>query len=598
MKAGIRFLVCVGVSCWLAFQSPVIWNTLAPIVALDFHSPAIAQTAVESPPPSDGDTQPSPDAGDLQSSPDTKTKTNPSVPPIDDNKQEVGVVSLNGEQLFTIHTTIGKRSPKVRAKDDNGLIRKLADNLAIPASDIQIIKVENLRAVYANDQFLSVITTADARFANQSVDELARIHLEAIKQGITKYRKIRSPQMIRQGFIKAAIATAFFAIFFLLLNRLLPKGFNRLETWQHQRIERLEVQGLEVVSRERLARILKLLFRIIRVGSNLVLVYIYIPFLLSCFPLTQPISRRILIIFWNAVSLIWDGFVDYLPNLFIIALIIVIARYSIKFSKFIFEGIHQRRLTFSNFYPEWAHPTQNIVATLIIGLAAVFIYPYLPAATSTGFQGVSVFIGALVTFGSTAVIGNIVSGIVMIYTRSFQVNDVIRVNDQLGRVKTKTMLSTQIITPGNEIITLPNATLFAAEITNYTAAIRDDKTPLLLKTTITLGYDVPWQKVHETLIKAALASDGILKDPLPFVFQTSLDDFYVAYTVKAYTHQPYKMGEIYSSLHQNIQDKCNEADIEILSPHYRAVRDGHMITIPADYLPEDYEAPGFRVEKN
>ena len=158
------------------------------------------------------------------------------------------------------------------------------------------------------------------------------------------------------------------------------------------------------------------------------------------------------------------------------------------------------------------------------------------------------------------------------------------------------MLSTRIITPDNEIITLPNASLFGTEITNFTASIRDEKKPLLLKTTITLGYDVPWRKVHETLVKAALNSDGILKDPEPFVVQTSLDDFYVAYTLKAYTNQPYKMQIVYSHLHQNIQDKCNEVDIEILSPHYRAVRDGNMTTIPSDYLPNDYQAPGFRLE--
>jgi small-conductance mechanosensitive channel len=160
------------------------------------------------------------------------------------------------------------------------------------------------------------------------------------------------------------------------------------------------------------------------------------------------------------------------------------------------------------------------------------------------------------------------------------------------------MLSTRIMTPDNEIITLPNASLFGTEITNFTASIRDEKKPLLLKTTVTLGYDIPWRKIHETLIKAALDSDSILKDPEPFVVQTSLDDFYVAYTLKAYTNQPDQMQIIYSQLHQNIQDKCNEADIEILSPHYRAVRDGNMTTIPANYLSENYKVPSFRVAGN
>ncbi len=206
------------------------------------------------------------------------------------------------------------------------------------------------------------------------------------------------------------------------------------------------------------------------------------------------------------------------------------------------------------------------------------------------------FAGALFTLGSTAIIGNIVSGIVLIYTRSFQVGDVIKAHGVTGKVIEKTMLSTRLLNFDNEIITMPNGSLITSEITNYTAVMRDSETPLMLKTTITLGYDVPWRKVYQVLLDAANASEGILKEPQPFVLQTSLDDFYVSYTLKVYVKEPEKMNGIYSQLHQNIQDKCNEADIEILSPHYSAIRDGHQITIPADYLPDDYQAPGFRLE--
>ena len=84
-------------------------------------------------------------------------------------------------------------------------------------------------------------------------------------------------------------------------------------------------------------------------------------------------------------------------------------------------------------------------------------------------------------------------------------------------------------------------------------------------------------------------------EPKPFVLQTSLDDFYVSYELNAYTNQPQKMAVIYSELHQNIQDKCNEAGIEIMSPHYQSLRDGNATTIPADHLPKDYQAPPFQV---
>ena len=97
------------------------------------------------------------------------------------------------------------------------------------------------------------------------------------------------------------------------------------------------------------------------------------------------------------------------------------------------------------------------------------------------------------------------------------------------------------------------------------------------------------------LISAARATAHILPNPEPFVLQTSLDDFYVTYEINAYTDQPHKMANIYAELHQNIQDKFNEAGVEIMSPHYGQIRDGNQTTIPEQYLPKTYQAPSFRV---
>ena len=88
----------------------------------------------------------------------------------------------------------------------------------------------------------------------------------------------------------------------------------------------------------------------------------------------------------------------------------------------------------------------------------------------------------------------------------------------------------------------------------------------------------------------------ILAEPKPFVWQTSLDDFYVSYQINGYTKEENKHGGIYSNLLQNIQNVCNERGIEILSPHYRAERDGNMTTIPTHYLSKDYKAPSFNVK--
>jgi len=119
---------------------------------------------------------------------------------------------------------------------------------------------------------------------------------------------------------------------------------------------------------------------------------------------------------------------------------------------------------------------------------------------------------------------------------------------------------------------------------------------LLIHTTVTIGYDVPWKDIHKALIEAALKTDMVEKTPSPFVLQTSLDDFYVSYQINVYTKEPTKQPLIYSSLHQNIQDSFNAAGIEIMSPHYNALRDGNTTTIPPNYLKDDYEAPSFTIK--
>ncbi|MGK7883252.1 MAG: mechanosensitive ion channel family protein [Crocosphaera sp.] len=505
-------------------------------------------------------------------------------------------VLIDGKSIFTIKTFLGELSPEVRAKTAMSNLEDVAQNTAITPEEIKIVNVKELGLIQAGDTIIIAFAEEDAEAENLTFLEFVNDRLDDIETAIIEYRKARTKTSIFQGVIKAIIATILAIFSLYLLKKVLPSIFDRMRTWQRQRLESVEFQGLQFISGRQVAQFISFLFTVIRIFLVFLVFYIYVPLVLSYFPWTQPIGIKLLSNFWDTINLVISGILSYLPNLFIIVVIGMIAYYSIRFAHIFFNAIGDERIRINGFYPEWAEPTYNLIMFFIIGLAGVLIFPYLPASNSAGFQGISIFAGALFTLGSTAIVGNIVSGIVLIYTRSFQVGDVITANDKTGRVLEKSMLTTRIMTPDNEVITIPNATLLASDITNYTASIRDQKRPLVLKTTVTLGYDVPWRKVHEVLINAAKDSEGILENPEPFVLQTSLDDFYVAYTIKAFTNIPEKMALTYSKLHQSIQDKCNEADIEILSPHYAAIRDGHQITIPENYLPSDYQAPRFRVE--
>jgi len=225
----------------------------------------------------------------------------------------------------------------------------------------------------------------------------------------------------------------------------------------------------------------------------------------------------------------------------------------------------------------------------------VLIFPYLPGSDSPIFRGVSVFLGFLFTFGSAGSLSNIIAGIVITYMRLFKIGDRVKIGDVVGVVLEKSMLVTRIRTVKNEIISIPNSNLMSNHTINFSNAAETGN-GLIIHTTVTIGYDVPWKEMHQALLRAADRTDLLLKDPKPYVLQTSLDDFYVSYQINAFTKEVNKHETIYSQLHQNIQDCCNEVNIEILSPHYRAARDGNKTTIPSNYLSKQYEAPGFNVK--
>ena len=276
------------------------------------------------------------------------------------------------------------------------------------------------------------------------------------------------------------------------------------------------------------------------------------------------------------------GIVDYIPDFFTIIVIWYAIKYLIRFVRYLAHEVEAGHLKLNGFYPDWAMPTFHIVRFLLYAFMIAMIYKYLPGSETGVFQGISVFVGLIVSLGSTTVIGNIIAGLVITYMRPFKLGDRIKLNDTTGDIIEKTPLVTRIRTPKNEIVTVPNSFVMSSHTVNYSASAREYG--LIIHSEVSIGYDVPWRKVNQLLIDAALNTPGVLDDPRPFVLETSLSDWYPVYQVNAYIKEADKMTKIYSDLYQNIQDRFNEAGVEIMSPHYMAVRDGNETTIPKDDL--------------
>lgn len=302
---------------------------------------------------------------------------------------------------------------------------------------------------------------------------------------------------------------------------------------------------------------------------------------------TLRLAARMITSFVDALVYIWQGFVGYLPSLVTIILIIVVARFIIRTLGLVFDGLRTRRIYLKHFYPEWADTSFGLVKLMIYALTAVIIFPYLPGSSSPAFQGISIFVGVLVSLGSTTAVSNVIAGTVLTYTRAFGVGDQVEVAGTRGRVVERSTFVTRIQTLKNVIVSIPNSMVLTNNIINYSKNM--GQRGLLVHTSVTIGYDVPWQTVNELLVAAAMKTEHIAEAPTPFVLQTSLDDNYVSYEVNGWTRSPEELPAIYSELHANILDEFHGQQVEITSPHYRSVRDGNPNTVP-EVIPREEKA--------
>jgi small-conductance mechanosensitive channel len=350
---------------------------------------------------------------------------------------------------------------------------------------------------------------------------------------------------------------------------------------------------VELLPADRIVEILVGLGRFLYVAALVALFYVYLPIVFSFFPWTRGFAEVLFGYVFAPLAAIARAVIGYLPSLFFLLVTFVCVRYFLKVVRIVFQEVRRGRIAFPGFYPEWSEPTYKIVRFFIWAFALVVMFPYLPGSDSPAFKGVSVFLGVLFSLGSSSAIANAVAGVILTYMRPFTAGDRVKIADTVGEVIEKTLLVTRVRTVKNVDVTIPNALTLNSHIVNYSSSAAEHG--LVLNTTVTIGYDVPWKKVHELLVAAAKATENVLADPAPFVLQTALGDFSVSYELNAYTDKPSLMVRVYSDLHQNIQDKFNAAGVEIMSPAFTAVRDGNATTVPEENRPKGYQAPRFRL---
>lgn len=494
-------------------------------------------------------------------------------------------ITLEGRQVLEIRVAHGAQSPAGLARRGSQKLRELADNHAIDPEQFAVqddppYVLVGLREPKRFAPLLAVDDRAAAAFGLSS-RELALRYRDQLRGAIRQYRSSHRLESWLVGTALALLVLLAYGLWWHLqrrLNRRLARAIDGASgRWWPQG---LRFGGSQWLDARQLRDGAQFIRQLGHWGLLLLASYLLIPLLLGFFPPTQAIAEGLRAQLLALAGRLLQGLVNAIPALLAVALILSLTALAIRVSNAWFTALARGRLQVPGFYPEWGRPTARIVALLLLAAGLVTAWPYIPGSRSQAFQGAGIFLGVLAALGSSAAASNVISGLMLIYTRAFREGDRVEINGVVGVVVDQSLLVTRIQTPLDELVSIPNASVIAASVRNYSLPGREIARPVALATTVTIGYDVPWRQVHALLLAAADRTPGLVNQPPARVLQTSLNDCHITYELNAAVADPLTYRETLSDLLGAIQDSFAAADVEILSPLFQVNREGPANTVP------------------
>lgn len=503
-------------------------------------------------------------------------------------------VLVGGEPAVWITAGAGPYTPQYRAERIQQRVEEVVHDRSLPDPTVTITEVANSSELRVGPRLLMVVTERDAKNLGLSRQLLASQFAHNLETAIRAERVRYAPETLIRSGLHGLLATLALAATLWLMRGLTRMLHRAMERVRERRLQALRLQKVEIISTGRIKTAIARFVGLTRLVLYLLALDLYLTYVLGLFPWTRSLSFTLLDSIVTPFGVAGRAFVGYLPSLFFVIAIAAIVYGGSRAVGLFFQLIKDGRIEFASFPPEWADPTNKIVRVLLIAFGLVVAFPYLPASDSPAFAGVSVFMGVLLSLASSSALSNMIAGLVLTYTSAFRLGERVQIGEAYGDIVDTSLLVTRIKTIKNEEITIPNGIVLGSSVTNYSRAARTGG--VILHTSVTIGYDAPWRTVHQLLLDAAAATPGLLADPKPFVWQTALNDFYVTYEINAYTDTPAEMPAIYAGLHANIQDAFYEGGVEIMSPHFTALRDGNTAAIPEALRAPGYRPGAFRVE--
>ena len=485
--------------------------------------------------------------------------------------------------ITELRATILARPPSVRTREAGERLTRLLDR--VPTDRVNTKRYGDAIVISLGAEPVLVIFQADVdALTSENLDSKAAAAAADLQRALDEAVELRAPRQLTRAIAISFAATVAYLLLLWLLMRADRRIAAHLGGSAERMLRRLPVGDLIV----RTANARAIVRRLVAFGAmvlGLLLTYAWLAFVLKRFPYTRPWGESLRYYLVAMLAAGGRAFIDNLPNLGTILAIVIITRLLVRLSGLAFNAVERGGLTLPGIYPETAQPTRRIVSAMLWVFALTVAYNYIPGSSSDAFKGVSVFVGLVISLGSTGIMNHIMSGLMITYSRALRCNDFVRIGEVEGTVTQLGALSTKIRTPRNEEITIPNAVVVSSATTNYSRHAETDG--LMMPTSVTIGYDVPWRQVEALLLLAASRTPGLKPEPKPVVLQSALDDFYVRYTLLVCLAQPNRRYPTLGALHASIQDAFNEYGVQIMSPNYEADPGAPKVVPPSRW----YSAP-------
>ncbi len=497
------------------------------------------------------------------------------------------ILTIANRYIVTLRATAQGATPEMRVKRIHERLRQLEErDLTAPITRVPLTIADRKGVVFnIGDRNIFVLYEGD-------LDEGEKRSLDKVAEETGKHFEAAVAALVEQGHGSVLIKGILFSMLATAVMVVLLWGIRRATAFVLDRLQQ-RVLSASADTKLRWAAqawlLVKRVAQLVLVALWVSVAYLWFTYVLANFPVTQPFADRLSGLLVDILLRIGESAIASLPGLLTVAIILFLTKAANDVAGNIFDSVSLGRSLLPGVHKDTAHATRRLVGVLVWGVGVAIAYPYLPIAESESFKGLSVMFGFMLTLGSAGVVTQMMSGLVLIYSRALKVGDFVSIGEVMGVVKETGALSTKIINMRNEEVTIPNAILVASPIKNYTGAFGERGA--LISTTVTIGYDTPWRQVHAMLINAAEETSGLRTQPKPFVMQKGLQDYYVEYELYAYVDRPLERIQILSELHSHIQDQFNTYGVQIMSPHFVLQPTNNVVVNKKDWFAAPAEPP-------